>query len=295
MFELSRIGRRSRAAHPTVAQARLAALTRALSADGGTPQRPFAGRTQRLVERWLPVGGRQSQQPQHGEPDEPELVEQEPGAQAAALPVALPQARAGWVWAAAVAGVLGAAATVLVLLLRSAPEPERAPALPAAPGSGSLSRTMAAASSATEPAELVVSVVGKVAEPGLVRVEAGARVADVLEAAGGAKPGVDLTTLNLARAVADGEQVHVGVPVPPGNAAGDTAAGSEPAPVDLNAATSEQLQDLPGVGEVTARRILDWRAQHGAFTAVEQLREIQGIGERRLAGLREYVVVPSRG
>lgn len=286
MFEFSRIGRRSRAAHPTVAQARLAALTRALSADGGTPQRPLAGRTQRLVERWLPVGGGQSQQPE----PEPELVEQ-----ASALPVALPQARAGWVRAAAVAGVLGAAATVLVLLLRSAPEPERAPALPAAPGTGSMSPAVAAGSSATEPAELVVSVVGKVAKPGLVRVEAGARVADVLEAAGGAKPGVDLTSLNLARTVADGEQVHVGVPVPPGSAAGDAAAGSEPAKVDLNAATSEQLQALPGVGEVTARRILDWRAQHGAFTAVEQLREIQGIGERRLAGLREYVVVPARG
>ncbi|MQA62342.1 MAG: ComEA family DNA-binding protein [Actinophytocola sp.] len=158
-----------------------------------------------------------------------------------------------------------------------------------------MSPAVAAGSSATEPAELVVSVVGKVAKPGLVRVEAGARVADVLEAAGGAKPGVDLTSLNLARTVADGEQVHVGVPVPPGSAAGDAAAGSEPAKVDLNAATSEQLQALPGVGEVTARRILDWRAQHGAFTAVEQLREIQGIGERRLAGLREYVVVPARG
>lgn len=294
MFELSRIARRPRAARPTIAQARLAALTRALAAGGSTPQRPIAGRTQRLVERWLPVAGQQPQKTQHDEP-EPELVEQEPGEQAPALPVALPKARAGWVTAAWVAGVLGAAATVLVLVLRGAPEPERAPALPPAPGVGSVSRTVAAESSAAEQAELVVSVVGKVAKPGLVRIKPGARVADVIEAAGGAKPGTDLTSLNLARTVADGEQVHVGVPQPPAAAGGEPAAGSEPAPLDLNAATSEQLQTLPGVGEVTARRILDWRAQHGSFTAVEQLREIEGIGERRLAALREYVVVPAGG
>lgn len=197
--------------------------------------------------------------------------------------------------AVAVAAALGAAATVLVLLLRGAPEPERAPALPAAPGVSSVSRTVAAESSAAEPPELVVSVVGKVAKPGLVRIKQGARVADVIEAAGGAKPGTDLTSLNLARTVADGEQVHVGVPLPPGSAGGEPADGAKAVPLDLNAATSEQLQELPGVGEVTAQRILDWRAQHGAFTAVEQLREIEGIGERRLAGLREYVVVPAGG
>lgn len=278
------MARRPRAARPTIAQARLAALTRALAAGGGTPQRPIAGRTQRLVERWLPVGGRQPQQ------DEPETAEP-----AAPLPVALPQARKAWGKAGAVAGVLAAAATVLVLVLRGAPEPERAPALPAAPGVSSVSRTVAAEASTSEPKELVVSVVGKVAKPGLVRIKPGARVADVIEAAGGAKPGTDLTSLNLARTVADGEQVHVGVPQPPGSAGGEPAAGSEPVPLDLNAATSEELQALPGVGEVTAQRILDWRAQHGGFTAVEQLREIEGIGERRLAGLREYVVVPAGG
>jgi competence protein ComEA len=143
----------------------------------------------------------------------------------------------------------------------------------------------------------VVSVSGKVHRPGLVEVPDGARVADVLEAAGGALPGTDLSTLNLARRVADGEQVAVGVPAAP-----DAAPVAPPGPpplvpgvpsrkVDLNAATVEQLDALPGVGPVMAQRILEWRNRHGRFTRVEQLREIEGIGERRLAQLREMVTV----
>jgi competence protein ComEA len=147
-------------------------------------------------------------------------------------------------------------------------------------------------------APLVVSVSGKVRRPGLVEVPDGARVADVLEAAGGALPGTDLSALNLARRVADGEQVAVGVPaapdaVPvPAPGAPSPAAGAAPAgKVDLNLATVEQLDALPGVGPVTAQRILEWRTRHGRFTRVEQLREIEGIGERRFAQLRGMVVV----
>jgi competence protein ComEA len=148
---------------------------------------------------------------------------------------------------------------------------------------------------------LVVSVSGRVQRPGLVEVPAGARVADVLHAAGGALPGTDLAGVNLARRVVDGEQVAVGVPpapdavpamgaggpVPPGPA----RPGVPPGRVDLNAATVEQLDALPGVGPVTAQRILEWRTRHGRFARVEQLREIEGIGERRFGQLRELVRV----
>jgi competence protein ComEA len=148
-------------------------------------------------------------------------------------------------------------------------------------------------------APLVVSVSGKVARPGLVEVPAGARVADVLDAAGGALPGTDLTALNLARRIADGEQVAVGVPPAPdagtgaaAGAGGGDAAGPAPGgKVDLNTATLQQLDALPGVGPVTAQHILDWRTRNGRFTRIEQLREVDGIGERRFGQLRELVSV----
>jgi competence protein ComEA len=148
---------------------------------------------------------------------------------------------------------------------------------------------------------LVVSVVGKVRRPGLVRVPDGARVADVIASAGGPLPRADLTALNLARRVADGEQIPVGVPPPadsapgtgpPGAAAPGIAGGTAPGgKVDLNRATLEQLDTLPGVGPVTAQRILDWRTQHGRFSSVDQLREVEGIGERRFSQLRTQVTV----
>lgn len=147
--------------------------------------------------------------------------------------------------------------------------------------------------------ELVVSVVGEVTDPGLVTVRPGARVADAVEKAGGHEADADLTTLNLARKLSDGEQIAVGVPVSPqadtagasGDVSGDTSSGGAEEIVDLNQATREQLENLSGVGEVTAGRILDWRESHGGFTAVEQLREIEGIGEKRLANLRDKVAV----
>lgn len=152
---------------------------------------------------------------------------------------------------------------------------------------------------------LVVSVSGRVAHPGVVRVPGGARVADVLAAAGGAQPGVDLSGLNLARRVIDGEQIAVGVPPapdaagqPPGGvAAGEGAAGSRAgsagpaAKVDLNTATVAQLDTLPGVGPVTAQHIVDWRTRNGRFARVDQLREIDGIGERRFQQLRDVVTI----
>jgi competence protein ComEA len=142
-------------------------------------------------------------------------------------------------------------------------------------------------------AALVVSVAGKVRHPGLVRMPDGARVADALERAGGPLPGADLTTVNLARRLTDGEQVLVGLPPPAGQAdpSSGVAVPTSGGRIDLNTATLQQLDSLPGVGQVTAQRILDWRSRHGRFTSVEQLREIQGIGERRFGQLRDAVTV----
>jgi competence protein ComEA len=147
---------------------------------------------------------------------------------------------------------------------------------------------------------LVVSVSGRVARPGLVRVPDGSRVADVVAAAGGALPGVDLTTLNLARRVSDGEQVAVGVLTAPDAAGVEASApgggvapggGAPPGKVDLNAASVAQLDALPGVGPVTAQHIVDWRTRNGRFVKVEQLREVDGIGEHRFQQLHDLVTV----
>jgi competence protein ComEA len=121
--------------------------------------------------------------------------------------------------------------------------------------------------------------------PGLVRLHSGARVADALQAAGGPTPGTDLTGVNLARKLTDGEHVVIG-PAPAAAPAPDPASGGR---LDLNTATVPELDALPGIGPVTAKRILDWRTAHGRFASVDQLREIDGIGEARFAQLRDLV------
>ena len=148
--------------------------------------------------------------------------------------------------------------------------------------------------SAASAAEVVVSVAGKVGKPGLVRLPAGARVADALEAAGGPKPGVDVAMLNLARKVVDGELILVGItpspgqPAPPG-VSGPAAPGG--GPVNLNTATIADLDTLPGVGPVLAQRILDARDAQGGFRAVSDLRQVDGIGESRYEQLKDLVTV----
>lgn len=145
----------------------------------------------------------------------------------------------------------------------------------------------------TEPtATVLVHVVGQVHEPGVVELPAGARVADALAAAGGPTADADLTAVNLARPLVDGEQVHVPEPgeAPPTAAAhrtGDAASG----PVHLNTAGVEQLQTLPGIGPVLAQRIVDWRATHGPFLSVDELLGVAGIGPTLLDGLRDQVTV----
>jgi competence protein ComEA len=138
--------------------------------------------------------------------------------------------------------------------------------------------------------EVVVAVAGKVRRPGLVRLPAGARVADALEAAGGALPGTDVALLNLARKVTDGELILVGVTAPPApsGGAGPTQSGGK---VNLNTATLAELDALPGVGPVLAQRILDHRDQHGGFRSVGDLRQVDGIGDARYEQLKELVTV----
>ncbi|TDD25912.1 ComEA family DNA-binding protein [Kribbella turkmenica] len=142
---------------------------------------------------------------------------------------------------------------------------------------------------------VVVHVAGKVRRPGLVHAPTGSRIADVLSLAGGALPGVDLTTLNLARQVTDGEQIIVGRPAPPPGGAtsgpGATANPASPAstPVNLNTATLDQLEALPGVGPVLAQRILDYRTQNGPFTTIDQLQEVSGVGPKKFDSLKSHV------
>lgn len=234
----------------------------AISPVTGRLGRVIAQRRNRVVERWVPAGLRGART--------------DPGRRGAAVLVMV-----------ALAGALAAAA----LAWQGRPQAESVAAPPvltaAAPGAPS-------APSATS-TSLIVAVTGRVRNPGVVTVSAGARVIDALKAAGGPLPGADLALLNLARKVADGELVVVGMPA---DGPGDAAAGASGAapvgagtPIDLNAATLADLDTLPGVGPVLAQRILDWRTEHGRFANIDQLGDVPGIGESRLAQLRELVRV----
>jgi len=184
------------------------------------------------------------------------------------------------------------AALVSVLVWRSRPqaEPVRPPPVLVA------SATAPGSPSAGPGPSLVVAVTGRVRRPGVVTVPAGARVIDALRAAGGPLPGADLALLNLARKLADGELVVVGVPgaAPGAGGAGDPPGQGAPGAggaVSLNTATLEQLDGLPGVGPVLAQRILDWRSTNGPFTSVDQLRDVVGIGESKFAQIKDRVTV----
>ncbi|KOG52720.1 DNA-binding protein [Streptomyces virginiae] len=146
-------------------------------------------------------------------------------------------------------------------------------------------------------ARIVVDISGKVRDPGVRRLPAGSRVEDALAAAGGVRPGTDTTGLNRARVLVDGEQVVVGAPAQPAvaGAAGGPGPGAGPGPgpgpgpLSLGSATVAQLDGLPGVGPVLAQHIVDFRTARGGFRSVEELRQVDGIGERRFADLRTLV------
>ncbi|HEV8250026.1 MAG TPA: helix-hairpin-helix domain-containing protein [Gaiellaceae bacterium] len=145
------------------------------------------------------------------------------------------------------------------------------------------------------PGEVVVHVVGAVVSPGLYRLDEGSRIADAVSLAGGATRKADLSAVNLAAPLVDGTQVVVPrrgeqVSAPAGADSGATSEESAPGgPIHLNTATSEQLETIPGVGPVTAQRIIDFREQNGPFRSVDELDAVSGIGPKRLEELRGLV------
>lgn len=211
------------------------------------------------------------------------------------------------------AGVRSTASSTGVAVTRTGPG--EGPASPGGTGGAKVGATPAAGASTTGggASQVVVHVVGQVNRPGLVRLAAGARVADAVSAAGGASKHADLAALNLARPVIDGEQVYVPrpgetpppPPAPPGggSAGGGSGgggsggggsggvSGSGSGPVNLNTADLGALDSLPGVGPVLAQRILDWRTEHGRFSSIEELSEVSGIGDKLLAQLKPKVTL----
>ncbi len=196
--------------------------------------------------------------------------------------------------AMAVAALVGV--VVLVVALRGPAAPVEV-GLPLAGQAGDPALTTTTTTPPTTAApEVVVHAAGALRSPGVYRLVAGARVAEVVEAAGGPLDDSDLDRLNLAAAVADGQQVYVprrgeaATPMP-GPAPASPTATATPARVDLNTATAEQLDTLPGVGPATAQAILAERERRGRFATVEELLEVRGIGDAKLDALRDLVTV----
>lgn len=205
-------------------------------------------------------------------------------------------AAAGWF----VRGWLSAAEPV-------SPQVSLAPAAPREPagvaqagptGAGTGASPSAPTAPSAAPPTVVVHVVGAVATPGVVRLPGSARVQDAVEAAGGAGPDADLGRLNLARPVADGEQVVVprpGDPDPPAASTLVTGPGPSQAAsgglVNLNTGTVADFDSLPGIGPVLAARIVEWRTANGNFTSVDELTEVSGIGDKLFGQLRDKVTV----
>lgn len=161
-------------------------------------------------------------------------------------------------------------------------EPVSAARVEAATPAGSASRS---------PGIVVVAVSGRVQRPGLVRLPAGSRVADAIEAAGGALPGTDLSMVNLARKLVDGELVAVGIAAPAAGGGPAGPPGADAGPLNLNLATAAQFEALPGIGPVLAQHMVDYRTKHGPFTSVEELRQVDGLGAARFSQIKDLVTV----
>ena len=184
----------------------------------------------------------------------------------------------------ALLGLAAVCACLLIVtawaLLRPRPTPPPAP-LPA---------PAAAALPTPTPAGIVVDVGGRVRRPGLVTLPLGSRVADAVKAAGGALRARDLMQVNLAAKVADGQLLLIGLPDGAGSDPAAAASGTA-GPVNLNSATIDQLDALPGIGPVLAQRILDWRSANGGFTTVRDLDQVSGIGDAIFSELEPLVTV----
>jgi competence protein ComEA len=180
---------------------------------------------------------------------------------------------------------------------RSLPKPVEiraavAPAIaPAVTPSGTASGPVAVSASPEAP-PLIVDVAGAVRKPGVYEFHDGDRVVDAIEAAGGPTRKASLDALNLAAPLTDGVQIFVPVAVPAG--AGIPAApgaSAPPAPVNINTASATELEALPGIGEVIAQRIVDYRTQNGPFASVDALLDVSGIGDATLGDIRDLVTV----
>jgi competence protein ComEA len=216
--------------------------------------------------------------------------------------------RAGAIALAAIAAI--AVLVTVFTMMREQPAPVMSAKLPPVDIAATASRGPSPGPSTPPNQPVVVSVVGLVHTPGLVTLAPGARIADALKAAGGSTDGADTSGLNMARQVDDGEQIVVGMApvkgqpavlgssVSPGSATPGPssstprpAKGAPTALINLNSATVEQLDTLPGVGPVRAAAIVAWRNANGKFTSVDQLGEVDGIGPGRLEKLRPLVRV----
>ncbi|MFD1939101.1 MULTISPECIES: helix-hairpin-helix domain-containing protein [Nonomuraea] len=184
---------------------------------------------------------------------------------------------------------LGLVAAVVggIYAWRSSPTPE--PVAAPSPIHGSAAPPSDVVTPTTTPS-VMVHVAGKVRKPGVYTLPGGSRVTDAVQAAGGVRTGTPTGSVNLARRVVDGEQIVVGAPGAP-SGEGTIAAAPVPDVLDLNTATPDQLEQLPGVGEVLAARIAEFRTTHGGFSSVDQLREVTGIGDRKYAELKDKVRV----
>ena len=165
----------------------------------------------------------------------------------------------------------------------------------AAPAPAAPTSSVVPSPSSAAPAVALVHVVGAVVAPGVVELDAGARVLDALTAAGGATPDADLQRLNLAAPVADGQRVavpRIGEALPPPvEGSADPGSGGPSGPVNLNTATAAELEVLPGIGPTLAGAIVAEREKRGRFESVEDLKQVRGIGEQRFADLKELVTV----
>lgn len=187
--------------------------------------------------------------------------------------------------------------TYSLLQVRATPVADAAPRVESAPGGGG------AVTPAPTGKQVVVHVIGAVAKPGVVQLPDGSRVADAIAAAGGLARSGAVGELNLAQPLIDGTQLKIGTRRRPGgwirdgtgsvvsgsSGGGSNGAGSQSTKISLNTATIQQLDTLPGIGPVTAAKIIDWRKAHGKFTAITELQEVDGIGPKTYADLADRV------